>query len=235
MKNALFWGLFPLVLPQALYVRMTAPRFVAPACATEGSTGTGREFRLLAIGDSIIAGVGATQISRALAGRTAVELANSLRGRVNWVARGAAGYNSSRVVDDLLPKLPPEPVDYIVISVGVNDITGLTTIRTWRRNLRTILTALSRHSPCAAIAFAGIPPLRCFPLLPQPLRAVIGLRGSTFDTEAQRVIEEFPACRHIHLDFEPRPDQFAADGYHPSEESYQHLGLVVADALLSQR
>lgn len=29
MRAILFWGLFPLVFPQAIYVRKTAPRFSA--------------------------------------------------------------------------------------------------------------------------------------------------------------------------------------------------------------
>lgn len=233
MKNVLFWGLFPFLLPQALYVRKTAPRFAAPACATEGSVGSGRELHLLAIGDSIIAGVGADRIANALVGRTAAALAESRRNKVHWTARGGVGYNSSKVIDRLLPGIPPIPADFIIVSVGVNDITSLSTIPHWRNNLRTLLTTLCEHSPCATIAVAGIPPLHCFPLLPQPLRAIMGLRGRAFDTAGREVIGEFERCLHIPLDFAPDPDQFAADGYHPSEQSYLHLGRVVAQTLLS--
>lgn len=39
MRNLLFWSLVPLTLPQALYVRHTAPRFAPPACDPRGETG----------------------------------------------------------------------------------------------------------------------------------------------------------------------------------------------------
>ena len=38
---------------------------------------------------------------------------------------------------------------------------------------------------------------------------------------------------HIPLDFEPDPDKFAADGYHPSEDSYAEFGRHVAERLIA--
>ena len=82
-------------------------------------------------------------------------------------------------------------------------------------------------------ASAGMPPLHRFPLLPQPLRAVFGMRGRALDEVARAVIDSHRQAIHIPLDFEPGPDQFAADGYHPSEESYAEFGRQMADGLLS--
>ena len=59
MRNLLFWGLFPFALPQAVYVRRTAPRFAPPDCAPSGRVGSGPPLKIVGIGDSIIAGVGA--------------------------------------------------------------------------------------------------------------------------------------------------------------------------------
>ena len=59
MRNLLFWGLFPLLIPQALWVRKTAPRTAPAAGPRSGTVGDGRPIRLVGVGDSIIAGVGA--------------------------------------------------------------------------------------------------------------------------------------------------------------------------------
>lgn len=233
MKTLLFWLLFPFVLPQALYVRKTAPRFAAADGPTEGSVGVGRQTRLLAIGDSIIAGVGASVLSKAMVGQTAAALAASQDCCVLWTALGVSGYDSNEILERLVPKLPDADVDYIVVSVGVNDVTGLTSMREWRYNLSLLLEKLRTHSPNAIIAVAGLPPLHGFPLLPQPLRAVLGMRARLFDDAAKTVVETFPDSIHIALDFEPDPSKFSADGYHPSEESYVEFGRYMADGILN--
>jgi lysophospholipase L1-like esterase len=232
MRNLLFWGAIPFLLPQALYVRRTAPRFAPAGGPTDGAVGEGRQARLLAVGDSIIAGVGATELSRALVGRTAAALAASLDCRVCWYALGVSGYRSTQVLDELVPQLPEAVSDYVIVSVGVNDITGLTTLRKWRHNMATLLEALQAHSPDAVIAVAGMPPMHGFPLLPQPLRATFGMRSRAFDAAVKDVVAGYPRAVHVPLDFEPEPHEFAPDGYHPSEDSYVKFGRYVADGLL---
>jgi len=235
LNNLLFWLAVPFLIPQALYVRKTAPRFAPAGGPPEGSVGRGKQTRLLAIGDSIIAGVGASELSKALVGQTAVALATSQNTCVSWQALGVSGYDSTKVLERLIPKLPGIDFDYIIVSVGVNDITGLTTIRSWRRNLSLLLSKLEAHSPNAVIAIAGMPPLHGFPLLPQPLRATFGMRGRSFDDIARKVADGQRKAHHVAFDFEPDPDQFAPDGYHPSEESYAEFGRHMADRLIATK
>ena len=235
MRNLLFWAAFPFLVPQALYVRRTAPRFAPAGGPSEGSVGEGEQTRLLAVGDSIIAGVGASELSKALVGQTATALATSRNCRVSWQALGVSGYNSAKVLRHLVPELPGAVCDYMIVSVGVNDITGLTSIQRWRRNLSLLLHKLQAHSPNALIAVAGMPPLHGFPLLPQPLRATFGMRGRVFDDVARRVVDDFSNTFHVPLDFEPDPSRFAPDGYHPSEESYAEFGRHMADRLVAMK
>ena len=233
LKSLLFWIVFPLLIPQALYVRRTAPRFEPARGAAAGSVGDGEQVRLLAIGDSIIAGVGASDFSKALVGQTAMALATSRRCCVSWQALGVSGYDSGEVLEQLVPTLPGMHFDFIIVSVGVNDITGLTPIRKWYRNLSVLLDKLEAHSPDAMIAVTGIPPLHGFPLLPQPLRATLGLRARSFDEVAREVTGRRKNSRHIPVDFEPDTHRFALDGYHPSEDSYCEFGRHIADELLA--
>jgi len=232
MRRLLFWGLLPLVLPQALWVRTRAPCFPAAAGPARGSHGSGRPCRLLAIGDSIVAGVGVPTLGDALAGRVAAALATRLPRRVDWEARGQVGATSRRVLEQLVPALPLQPYDVIVVSVGVNDVTSLERSNRWAESLGELLDALREHSPDAAIGLSGLPPLAGFPLLPQPLRALFGMRARSFDEIARRQAAAREGVAWVPLRFEPLPEKFSADGYHPAPQSYAELGAVVADALL---
>ena len=164
MRWMLFWTLFPFVLPQAIKVRRNAPRVSGAAGPTSGSVGSGKTIRLVAIGDSIIAGVGAETVAEALPGQVAVELARLSGREVSWSAFGLIGATSSEVSRRLVPTLPSQPFDVIVLSVGVNDVTSLRTMRQWSRDLGRLLDQLRTHSPEAVIAVVGVPPLSSFPL-----------------------------------------------------------------------
>ena len=233
MRRLLFWTALPFVLPQALIVRKTARRFAAATGPEHGAVGCGKSFKVLAIGDSIIAGVGATTLVNALVGQVASALAKPLAARVEWQALGLIGADVRQILHELITKLPQEPADAIFVSAGVNDVTGLTRTRAWQRHLAALLQALHAHSPQAAIVILGLPPMQRFPLLPQPLRTVIGLRAAILDQVAIREIALHPHAMHLPLKFEARPQDFSGDGYHPSEQSYAVLGLWVADAILA--
>jgi lysophospholipase L1-like esterase len=228
MHSILFWGLLPLVLPQAIYVRKTAPRFSAAGGPFDGVVGSGKKFHLIAIGDSIIAGVGATTLAKALVGQTAEKLSRLCNCSITWKTLGRIGAVSKQVIEQLVPQLPEKRPDVLVVSAGVNDITSLSSVAKWRQHLSSLLEALGSYAPDAIIAVAGIPPLRGFPVLPQPMRALFGIRGKTFDKVARDVIAQHENAIHVPLDFDPEPQMFSADGFHPSEESYRVFGEMMA-------
>ncbi len=231
MRNVLFWTSLPFLWPQALWVRRTAPRFAGAAGADTGSVAGIAPVRLLAIGDSIVAGVGASTLDLALVGQTATALARALGVGVDWQCLGRIGATSADVSRQLLPTMPAKAADYIVLSVGVNDLTSLRTLGRWQYSLDALLAALGEHSPKAIIAVAGMPPLHGFPLLPQPLRAMMGLRGRSFDAVARRTVARHRNAVHVPIDFVPSPDKFSLDGFHPSESSYVDFGQAVATAI----
>lgn len=229
-----FWCLLPLVFPQALYVRRYATRLPTAAGLASGTVGSGQEKRLLAIGDSIIAGVGARCYSASLTAQAAKALAERLNVAISWSAYGLNGANVHTVLRDLVPQLPRQSADYIILSVGINDVTSLSRRDTWRRGLEALLTALVRHSPNAVVALAGMPPLQVFPALPQPLRAWLGVRAQTLGMDMQPIVAGFPNTLLVPLNIDPQPGTFAVDGYHPSESSYVSYGRGMAEHIINR-
>ncbi|MDJ0782578.1 MAG: SGNH/GDSL hydrolase family protein [Desulfosarcinaceae bacterium] len=231
LRILLFWALFPFVLPQALRLRQNAPRVTGAGGPKKGSMGSGKPLQLIAVGDSIISGVGAPVLAKALVGQTARQLSERLDARIHWAAYGGIGARSHKVLNQLLPRISETAADFIVLSVGVNDITALSRLSAWERQLEALLSTLADRFPDAVVAVAGIPPLGGFPLLPQPLRAVFGLRAVSFDIASRRIIARHPLAVHVPLDFDPHPDKFSPDGFHPSEESYAEFGHMVAQRI----
>lgn len=233
-EDLLFWALLPLLMPQALHVRRNAPRFAPPPGPARGAVGDGAVRTLLGVGDSIIAGVGAGEPGRALVGQTATALQRAAGGRIEWHAVGRVGATAAGATERLVPALPPDRADFVVVSVGVNDVTGLTALGAWRRDLGELLCRLREHSPEATIALSGLPPLGSFPLLPRPLSALFGLRARSLDAVAREVVSALPQTVHVPLVFARGAGKFAADGFHPCEAGYAEYGEVVARAMAGQ-
>ena len=239
MRSLLFWSALPFVLPQAMWVRQRAPRFAGPAAAAEGlarpdaaaPTDAAAPLRLVGLGDSLIEGVGVTRAEDCLTACCAREFAAATGRAVSWRTVGRSGATSAGVLHKLAARLPPEPVDLFLVSVGVNDVTALRRRRDWRAHLDAIATRLARHSPDALAVFLGLPPLQRFPVLPPPLAQVLGLRARQLDDELAEVLDAHPGARHFRFDFEARPEEFAPDGFHPSGESYIRIARAVAASI----
>jgi len=237
-----FWPAMLLLLPQALWVRHTTPRFTAAQGSTEGTVmntdecsqgGTVASRQLLGIGDSIIAGVGCAEHKQALTATTAAALATLTGQQIRWQALGKSGADALRILRMLKQCPVAVQPDYIVLSTGVNDVTSLKSCRRWRSDLQGLLEALLGSAPCARVALTAVPPLQHFPALPQPLRSVLGWRAAQFNQVLTAVCAEHPQVGIVGLDFAASQARqgFAADGYHPSIANYAEFGRMAARTL----
>jgi lysophospholipase L1-like esterase len=236
-----FWLLLPIAALQGLALRKTAMRLPPPPGNTHGVFGQtaqnrsitrfGKPFRLLALGDSIIAGIGASTQELTLPAQLARALAQIKGQAVSWHSHGRNGVNSSDLLgmlDELLDQPPP---DLVLVSIGVNDVTSLSSSQTWRTNLSTFCEKLGAHWPAAVIVFAGLPPMDKFPSPPQPLRFCLGLRARYLDHIAARLIEQHAGMLHIPTLIDPAEQDFCADGFHPSEQAYAFWGEEMAEII----
>ena len=219
LLRLLFWILLPLSAAQGLWLAHRATRLPGAAGAREGSVGNGPDYYLLAVGDSIIDGVGTVRREASLPVQFASALAGRTRRRVHWRVAGASGYGIREVLGLLDELQQGTPADLVLLSVGVNDVTGLSSTRQWRHRLHTLLARIRERWPTAEIVFAGLPPMARFPLPPQPLRFALGLRAATLDRIAREIVEQHPGATHVPTHIDPQRHDFCEDGFHPSAGS----------------
>lgn len=235
VRRLAFWGAVPLVVWQAYAVRRTAARLEPPTGERRGVAvgGLARTLRVVGLGDSIVAGVGADTPAQAVTGAVASALAQRLRANVEWRAIGESGLTAREVRERLLEQAHAEPYDAAVLSVGVNDVTGLTRTATFARELGALLDGLCARAPRAVVAVLGVPPMERFPLLPRPLRDVLGLRARLLDETAAHVVAGQPRCLHFPVPFDARWT-FCSDGFHPGPAGYAAIGEAVAEQVAAR-
>lgn len=221
--------LLPLALPMAVHTRRTALRLApaaGPECGLAGVGFEGAPLRLLLIGESTVAGVGASCLDFALAGQLAGALASRLGRPVAWHACGENGITAGEALERLLPRVADEPADLVLLVFGVNDTTHFSSSHQWQTALR----GLARHfvGRGAQVALAGVPPLQHFTALPWLLRRLLGWRAGLLDSQLRELaVREGVGCCATRL--EMRPEFLALDGYHPSPLGYRAWGESLAD------
>lgn len=240
MRGLRFWTGMALCMPQALVVRARAPRLPAapgPTCgtATPGPGGGGaKPLRLLGLGDSIIAGVGAADSGSALVASLARQMARDLGRPLAWRALGRSGAGARVLHRQVLAADRGPPADLVVVSAGVNDVTGLLPMGRWRRDLAALALALRAHSPGALIVLVGLPPLDRFPLLPPALARVMGGRARVFDAVLAELAAVEDGWLHVPIGAAVGPELFCGDGFHPGDAGYQVLARLVGAAVLAR-
>lgn len=224
--------LLPLFLLQGRYVQKRTPLLRPAAGSTTGVTaGKGAPFRLLVIGESTVAGVGAAHHDEALTGQLATVLAQRLGRPVHWEAVGRIGATARAAQLQLVPKISSPTVDKVLIVLGANDVLSFRGARAWKRDLQGLIEALRRRLGPVAVAMAAAPPVNCAPIFPQPLRGALGLRVRALNHAARRLAESATDVMYITTELTPEPDYFCHDRFHPSPVGYaawaKHLGAAI--------
>lgn len=223
-----FWLLLPVSALQGLWLRKTATRLPEATGDRTGVIGQGAPIHLLAMGDSIIAGVGTGTIDRSLPVQFAQALAENQCCGVQWQLEGKNGADISHLRQRIKRLDQNQRADVILISIGVNNVTGLSSTREWRTQFKALVAELETRWPGARVIFTGLPPMGRFPLPPQPLRLTMGLRAATFDRIAAEVVSHHSNMLHIPTDIDPVKQEFCEDGFHPSAESCAYWAKQLA-------
>jgi lysophospholipase L1-like esterase len=221
----------PLLLLQAKSVRKRIPRLPDAAGSRSGEAlvNPGVDTLHIAIvGESTAVGVGASTLDEALPGHLARALAARTGNKVLWGVLGGNGMTVQRVLSSIGTQAQGR-YDAAVVLLGVNDVFRLTPIKAWRSNLRLLEKSLAERG-CQVIVFSAVPPVGQFPALPQPLRAVLGIRAALLDHHLAKLARELPGVSHCSVRFPTHQASVATDGVHPSAEGYRDWAeqLVVA-------
>ncbi len=182
--------------------------------------GEGAAAKLLVIGESTVAGLGARTHKEALAGRFAEQLSTRIGRPVAWTVIGRNGVTARRTIDELVPQIPDAVFDFILVGLGGNDVMKLSSPKKWRRDMMELLSILGDRNPDAAIFISNCPMIKYSPAIPHPIKFLLWELSKLHDAN----IREFTAgMERVH--YYPQPadvqiDGFFADGIHPSEQGY---------------
>ncbi|MDV5168565.1 SGNH/GDSL hydrolase family protein [Photobacterium rosenbergii] len=216
----------PIFWVQGKYVRKSIPYLEEAEGPRHGRCGQGKKpLRVLLIGDSAAAGVGAKCQSQALSGQLTSTLGKQFR--VEWQLIAKTGNTTKQVLQSALLH-PKQMYDVVVISAGVNDVTKPTSATKWIQHQQTLTNTLRSHFSCQHIILNEIPPMEVFPSLPHPLRWYLGSKAKAFNRKLAKWVDTQPDCELVNIGGPLDVVHMAVDGFHPGPQIYQQWGRAVA-------
>jgi lysophospholipase L1-like esterase len=226
-------ALFPLVAVQGTVTRRRVP-CLPPLQPPLGGLvpGRGATIRVLAIGESTVAGVGLTHSEETVAATTARALARRTRRPASWHGHGLSGATVSAAAAQLLLQIAAEPADLLVIAFGVNDTLAYRSPAAFADDLAALVTAVRGRIGEAAVVITGVAPLACFPALPWPLRTILNWRSVALQEAAEGLAGRLPRVVVERFSEPLGPHLFASDGFHPNREAHMLWGEEIASLAL---
>lgn len=225
--------LLPVLFVQGNKVRKNTPRLLEPKGEREGGIGQGKPLSLLILGDSAAAGVGVETQKDALSGAIIQELQNEFF--LQWKLHAKIG-NTTRQVFHALQHLEERKYDVIVTSIGVNDVTKLTSAKSWIKQQKQLFEHIQKRFQPKLIIVSGVPPMQHFPALPNPLAWLFGQYAEQMNQKLQQWLAPQSQFKFLQYDietFQAMNSSMASDGFHPSKEVYEIWGRQIA-ALVRQ-
>lgn len=229
MRSLIFYSLLILALPQALKMRRTTLRLPVakgPASGVIPCANSQNPLHILHIGESTVTGVGVVNMHEGFTCQLARHLSAALQRPTHWQA---IGYNGAKA-GDLRGKVKTDAcADIILITLGVNDVTGLTSRKKWQRDLKKLM-AEANPQGTARIFFTQVPNMARFPALPRLLAKTLGLRSHMLNKALASLCKNSGAgLLTTQADFSA--ELMAEDGYHPNARGYAHWAASIAEQL----
>ncbi len=207
-------------------------------------------LNLMIVGDSAAAGVGSETQQEALVGNlipilTQQPIIQTTFNTLNWSLQATTGHTSFDILRRLyvLPA-PRQPIDVMVLSVGVNDTTSSVSVDKWQQQIVNIITIVQRKFGVREMIFLSLPPMAQMPAIPAPLNNFVGAKASILDNTLQQVCAAHDGVTYMATDFARMIDEhsngtpidirvmFASDGFHPSSLMYGYWAQQLVELIV---
>lgn len=228
-------ALAPVLLWQGRRVRRRALRLPEAKGPRAGIADARRGqpcLRLLVVGDSSAAGVGVRQQHHALAEPLARALAKRLDGPVAWQLVATSGHRADDALKALRDAPGLAPADVMLAVLGVNDAVAMAPAALWLDTLDELHACARDRAGVRLTWHTALPPMGRFPLLPQPLRWVLGMEARRLDVALARHVRGRGDRRVAALPSTPGgilPTGWVArDGFHPGLIGYRRWAEALA-------
>lgn len=228
---------FPVMYVQAKKLKRDFPR-LPDAKNPQGKTEGVDPMRVLMLGESSIAGVGVDDHEQSISGQLSNELSQLTGRSIDWQVVAQSGYTAQQVTEKLVPNIPNQSFDLIIVGLGGNDTFKIHTPWFWKKSMRALTSALHQKHPEAQVVITYMPPVHTFIAFSPLIRFFLGNLTILLGREMKRLAKDSDYLHYfdyvvlIEEWFRKGetndPSAFFSDGVHPSALTYMLWGQDTA-------
>ncbi len=239
--------ILPVLYYQGKKIKASIPR-LPEAKDPEGKVmvNSQKTLKIISIGESTIAGVGADTHREAFTGTLANELASHLTANIDWKVYAKSGYTAQQVNDKIIDKIIEKEIDLIVIGLGANDAFQLNSPTKWKRSVERLIEKIQAKFNYPPIVFVNMPPIKDFPAFTSLIKFTVGNLVNILGNELSEIIPHykktyFHSKRLVFEDFINKSekditiDDLFSDGVHPSKLTYQAWAKEITSFILDNK
>lgn len=191
------------------------------------------KINYLVLGDSAAAGQGA-DYSKGIAMQTGLNLTSKYT--VTLTNLSQSGATTQDLISKQLEQATKLKPDLVLISISANDLTHLTSTKTIKDNLKTIIEELILAKCDIKIVLTGTPDMGSVVRFLQPLRWLAGYQTKVQNQVFDQIIQEYevtlaPITKQTGPAFRADHSLFAEDRFHPNERGYALWTAVINQAI----
>ena len=238
--------LLPLMYYQGIQIRKSVPK-LPEATGTEGSCfsvdSAQDSLKIIALGESTVAGVGVQTHEEGFTGTFVKELSNLSNQNIVWKVYAKSGYTAKNVQQKLLPKIQENDIDIILVGLGGNDAFTLNHPKRWRKHMNRLILDLKDRFPKSLIVFTNMPPIKEFPAFTPLIKFTIGNLVEILGDELKSLVKKHENVLYFddritlkewskRYNLEAKISDYFSDGVHPSKLTYQTWAKDLAQRLI---
>jgi lysophospholipase L1-like esterase len=233
---ALFIFIVTLLVVNLLAVFTNGNSVSAPIISRDKTTiGEGDELKYLILGDSTSIAQGG-DYTEGFAVKTAENLSKNYK--VTYQNFGVSGARIHDVVTDQLERSKDFVPDIVLIAVGANDVTHLTSLGSIKTDVKQIISTLRERNSNVKIIFTGSASMGDVLRFAQPFKWFMGYRTSQVNAVFEKITTEESVtfayiARETGKSFADNPQYFAQDKFHPNNDGY-NVWTDVLNSVINQ-
>jgi lysophospholipase L1-like esterase len=197
--------------------------------------GSGSPLTYVVMGDSTSIGQG-TDYKHSYAFISAEYLAKQYQVQVKFINVGISGATTKSVLEQQLGQAVKYKPDVVLLDVGANDATHLTSGKSIQGSLQKIIDGLRQANCKVQIVVTGSPAVDGATRFPWPLKQFMRLRTSQVNNAFSPVVKQdyltfAPIASKTRAAFLADPTLLAPDKFHPNARGYAVWQPVINQAL----
>jgi lysophospholipase L1-like esterase len=225
----------PFLITQGIYIGWRTPLLADASGPMRGVIqGAGKPLRVLIVGESSVAGVGAETHAEALTGQFAAGLHARTGRTVEWKAIARSGATLKIANHEIIPQLvemccgqtddsadDTTTPDLVLIAIGANDIIRLEREQRWLSQLEQFIAAVRHVVGDVPIILSAPPRYNHVRAFPRPLRSTFYLFGRMLYHAAERWSADDARFLVLLPDIDIDDSLLACDQFHLNPRGYR--------------